>query len=44
MLIQIESGYLLTDTVGLLQALGFIGLFAGSILVMRVVHEILRES
>ena len=43
MLIQLPNDYLLTDNVGLLQALGFVGLFAGSILIMRVVLEILRE-
>lgn len=43
MLIQIPSDHLITDNVGLLQLLGFVGLFAGSILIMRVVLEILRE-
>ena len=43
MLLQIPSDHLITDHVGLLQLLGFIGLFAGSILIMRVVLEILRE-
>lgn len=43
MLLQIPSDHLITDNVGLLQVLGFVGLFAGSILVMRVVLEILRE-
>lgn len=43
MLLQIPSDHLITDNVGLLQVLGFIGLFAGSILIMRVVLEILRE-
>ena len=43
MLLQIPSDHLITDNVGLLQVLGFVGLFAGSILIMRVVLEILRE-
>jgi hypothetical protein len=43
MLIQLPNDYLLTDNVGMLQALGFVGLFAGSILIMRVVLEILRK-
>jgi len=43
MLIQIPNDHLITDNVGLLQVLGFVGLFAGSILIMRVVLEILRE-
>jgi ubiquinone biosynthesis protein len=43
MLLAIPSDHLITDNVGLLQLLGFIGLFAGSILIMRVVLEILRE-
>ena len=43
MLLGIPSDHLITDNVGLLQMLGFVGLFAGSILIMRVVLEILRE-
>ena len=43
MLLQIPNDQLITDNVGLLQVLGFVGLFAGSILIMRVVLEILRE-
>jgi len=43
MLIQINSTINLTSNIGLLEALGYVGLFFGSILIMRVVLEILRD-
>jgi len=43
MLIQINSTINLTSNIGLLAALGYVGLFFGSILIMRVVLEILRD-
>jgi ubiquinone biosynthesis protein len=43
MLIQIDSTITVTSNIGLLEILGYVGLFFGSILIMRVVLEILRE-
>ena len=43
MLFQIQGGPELSDNVGLFDLLAFVGLFAGAILIMRVVLEILRE-
>jgi ubiquinone biosynthesis protein len=42
-LIQINSSINVTPNIALLAILGYIGLFFGSILIMRVVLEILRE-
>ena len=43
MLIQIDSTTGITSNIGLLEALGYVGLVFGSILTMRVVLEILRD-
>lgn len=43
MLFQIDGGPSLSDNFSLFDLLGFIGLFSGVILIMRVVMEILRE-
>ena len=43
MLIQINSTIGITSNIGLLEALGYVGLFFGSILIMRVVLEVLRD-
>ena len=39
MLLQVTSDFQLTDNIGLLDVLGFVGLFSGAILIMRVVLE-----
>jgi ubiquinone biosynthesis protein len=44
MLLQTDGGASITDNVGLFDLLGVGGLFAGAILIMRVVLEVLRES
>ncbi|MGI9586229.1 MAG: ABC1 kinase family protein, partial [Acidimicrobiia bacterium] len=43
MLLQLDSDTLVSTNVGLFQALGLTGLFFGSVLIMRVVLEVLRE-
>ena len=43
MLFGLDTGPTLSDNFGLFDLLGFIGLFAGAVLIMRVVLEILRE-
>ena len=42
-LIQINNTIDITPNIGLLEVLGYIGLFSGSVLIMRVVLEILRD-
>lgn len=44
MLLQLDSGILITDNFRLFDILGVGGLFAGVILIMRVVVEVLREQ
>lgn len=44
MLFQTQGGPSLTDNISLFQLLGYIGLFGGAVLVMRVILEVLRES
>ena len=43
MLFQVQDGPQLTEHLTLFDLLGFVGLFAGAILIMRVVLEILKE-
>jgi hypothetical protein len=43
MFFQTDNGPMLTDNIGLFDFLGYIGIFSGSILIMRVVVEILRD-
>jgi ubiquinone biosynthesis protein len=43
MLLQIDSGLPFTSNIDLLELLGYIGLFFGSVLIMRVVLDILRD-
>lgn len=43
MLFALETGPLITNNITLFDLLGFVGMFAGAILIMRVVLEILNE-
>jgi ubiquinone biosynthesis protein len=43
MLFALPTGPLITDNITLFDLLGFVGMFAGAILIMRVVLEILNE-
>lgn len=43
MLFALATGPLITDNITLFDLLGFVGMFAGAILIMRVVLEILNE-
>jgi ubiquinone biosynthesis protein len=43
MLFALDTGPLITDNITLFDLLGFVGMFAGAVLIMRVVLEILNE-
>jgi ubiquinone biosynthesis protein len=43
MLFALPTGPLITDNITLFDLLGFVGMFAGAIIIMRVVLEILNE-
>lgn len=43
MLLQVDGDIKLTDHIGLFDVLGFVGLFSGAILIMRVVLETQRD-